>query len=192
MNEANLKTCTPQNKEEWREWLEKNHMSEKAVWVVYYKKSSGIPSISHSEAIDQALCFGWIDSKGQSIDKQRYRVCFTPRKPNSVWSRVNKEKVKKLIGQGLMREAGFASIETAKQNGSWTILDDVEALVIPEDLQAEFEKHPQAASHFHSQSKSNRKMMLQQLALAKRPETRRKRINEILASAQPPGKQEEI
>jgi uncharacterized protein YdeI (YjbR/CyaY-like superfamily) len=115
----------------WRKWLEENHLSKQAVWLVLYNKSSDKKSITWREAVDVALCFGWIDSKKIKIDNETSHQFFSKRKPNSTWSKINKEKVSELIESGLMTDAGYKSIETAKQNGSWAILDEVEALIIP-------------------------------------------------------------
>lgn len=168
----------------WRKWLEKNHLSKQAVWVVFYTKSSSKPSISWSEAVDVALCFGWIDSKKIKIDEETSRQYFSRRKPNSTWSKINKEKVQKLIDNGLMTQAGYECIETAKQNGTWTILDEVEDLIIPHDLEKAFKKHKGSKAYFLSLSKSGKKMILHWVVLAKRPETRQKRIAEIVERAE--------
>ena len=143
-----------------------------------------MPTLSWSEAVDEALCFGWIDSTAKPIDAEKYRQFFCKRKPNSVWSKVNKEKVKRLTTDGRIMQAGFESIEKAKQNGSWTILDDVEELLIPKDLDAAFDSQMGSKDFFLSLSKSVKKMILQWLVLAKLPETRQKRINEIAECAE--------
>lgn len=174
----------PKSQTEWRNWLQENHITKQAVWLVYYKKKSNIESLTWSEAVDVALCFGWIDSKRISIDKETSHQFFSKRKPKSTWSKINKNKVEKLIEQGLMTEAGFKSIETAKQNGSWTILDDVEELLIPHDLEAEFIKKPTAKEFFLGLSKSSKKIILYWLVSAKSSETRQKRIAEIIDSAE--------
>ncbi|GGE96291.1 Uncharacterized conserved protein YdeI, YjbR/CyaY-like superfamily, DUF1801 family [Chishuiella changwenlii] len=168
----------------WREWLEKNHLSKQSVWVVFYSKKSEKNSITWSEAVDVALCFGWIDSKKIKIDEETSHQFFSKRKPKSTWSKVNKQKIQFLIESGLMKQAGLDSIEIAKQNGSWTILDEVEELIIPTDLEKAFEKHKDSKTYFLSLSKSVRKMMLASLVLAKRPETRQKRIEEIIKRVQ--------
>lgn len=178
-----IKTYHPKTKTDWRLWLEKNHQSEQSVWLVYYTKKSNKPTISWSDAVDVALCFGWIDSKKVKIDEETSHQFFSKRKPKSTWSKINKAKVKKLTEQGLMTEEGYRSIETAKQNGSWTILDEVEELIIPEDLEQMFLKHPGSKDFFLTVSKSVRKMMLQWIVLSKRPETRQKRIVEIVDNA---------
>ncbi len=164
---------------EWRKWLRKNHLSKQSVWLVLYTKSSGKPSVTWSEAVNVALCFGWIDSKKIRIDKETSHQFFSKRKPKSTWSKINKEKVQILIDGGLMTQAGYESIETAKQNGSWTILDEVEELIIPKDLEKAFRKHKGAKGYFMGLSRTTRKMILQWLVLARRPETRQKRIDEI-------------
>ena len=174
----------PKNLTAWRKWLEKNHIAERAVWVVFHSKKSALESITWSEAVDVALCFGWIDSKKVKIDEETAHQFFSKRKPKSTWSKINKTKVEKLIEQGLMTEAGRRSIETAKQNDSWTILDEVEELIIPADLEAELANKPNSKDFFLSLSKSVRKIILAWLVFAKTTETRQKRINEIVESAQ--------
>lgn len=121
----------PTSQSEWREWLQENHVSKQAVWVVFYNKNSSKPSISWSEAVDVALCFGWIDSKKIAVDKESSHQFFSKRKPKGTWSKINKQKVEKFIAEGLMSELGLSVIENAKQNGSWTILDEVEELIVP-------------------------------------------------------------
>lgn len=169
----------PLTKADWRNWLEDNHLSKKSVWLVFYVKSSGKPSISWREAVDMALCFGWIDSKKVKIYAERSHQFFSKRKPKSTWSKINKEKVKELMEMGLMAEAGLAAIEIAKQNGSWTSLDTVEELIIPADLELAFEKQRGSRDYFVGLSKSMRKMMLYWIESARRPETRQKRIDEL-------------
>lgn len=169
----------PANQAAWRAWLEEHHLSKQSVWVVFYAKSSNKPSISWSEAVEEALCFGWIDSKKIKIDAETSHQFFSKRKPKSTWSRINKEKVEGLLKKGLMKQAGLDCIAVAKQNGSWTILDEVEELTIPKDLEKAFKKHRGAKAWFLSLSKSIRKMMLTSLVLARRAETRQKRIDEM-------------
>lgn len=176
-------TYCPASRQEWRKWLEQHHISETSVWLVCYKKNTGKPSISWSDAVDEALCFGWIDSVRKSIDEEKFIQFFGKRKAKGTWSKVNKEKIVQLIETGQMRQAGLDAIETAKQNGSWNILDDVEELNIPKDLEKALKTHKGAQDFFLSLSKSVRKSMLQWLVLAKRPETRQKRIEEIASLA---------
>lgn len=181
MNEEEI--FYPSNITEWRQWLEENHDSKVAVWVVFYKKSSEKPTVRWSDTVDEALCFGWIDSKKVSIDHEKSHQFFSKRKAKSTWSKINKEKVLRLIDSGLMTQAGYESIEIAKQNGSWTILDSVEELIIPDDLERAFAANPGSREFFLSLSKSVRKMMLYWLVSAKRPETRQKRIEELVDNA---------
>ncbi len=179
MQKKEIETFYPTSGQEWRLWLKENHSSKQSVWLIYYKKKSTIPSLSWSEAVDEALCFGWIDSTVKSLGDDKFMQFFCIRKPNSVWSKINKGKVQRLIDEGLMTKAGYESIAIAKQNGSWTILDDVEELKIPKDLEKEFKTKKGSKDFFLSLSKSVRKAILQWLVLAKRPETRQKRIYEI-------------
>ncbi len=179
MQNKAIETFCPTSRQDWRQWLKENHDLKQSVWLVYYKKKSNISTVSYSDAVDEALCFGWIDSTLKSLDSERFMQFFCKRKPTSVWSKINKGKVQQLISNGLMTPAGLVSIEIAKQNGSWLILDDVEELKIPEDLAEEFKNKPGSKEYFLSLSNSIKKSILQWLVLAKRPETRRKRITEI-------------
>lgn len=174
----------PTNTNEWREWLVENQNTRQSVWLVYYNKASAKKSITWSEAVDVALCFGWIDSKKVKIDAETSHQFFSKRKPNSTWSKINKEKIEKLTAQGLMTQAGLACVEVAKQNGSWNILDEVEALIIPKDLEAAFANSPAAEAFFSNLSKSVKKILLSWLVLAKTTGTRQKRIAEIIESAE--------
>ena len=183
MPNKKIETYCPKSRTDWRKWLENNHKSKQSVWLVFFKLSTKVASVSWSEAVDEALCFGWIDSTKKTIDKERYMQYFSRRKPNSTWSKINKEKVDKFIQNKLMTKAGFDSIETAKQNGSWTTLDEVEALVIPEDLKEELEKYKGSMEYFDSLSKSVKKILLHWVVFAKRTETRQKRILEIAENA---------
>jgi uncharacterized protein YdeI (YjbR/CyaY-like superfamily) len=179
MTEKNIETICPQSRKQWRQWLQENHDKKQSVWLVYYKKKSNLPTLDWSEAVDEALCFGWIDSKKQSVDEEKYMQFFCRRKSNGTWSKVNKAKIQRLTEEGLMTQAGFNCIETAKLNGLWEILDEVEELIIPEDLDLEFQKRPGLKSYFLSLSMSDRRNILQWLVLAKRQQTRLKRIQEI-------------
>jgi uncharacterized protein YdeI (YjbR/CyaY-like superfamily) len=179
MTGKSIETICPESRQQWRQWLHENHDRKQSIWLIYYKKKSSMPTVNWSEAVDEALCFGWIDSKKQSIDEEKYMQFFCKRKSNSTWSKVNKVKIQRLAEAGLMAQAGFNSIETAKLNGSWAILDEVEELIIPEDLEQEFQKRPDSKKYFISLSMSDRKNILQWLVLAKRQQTRLKRIQEI-------------
>jgi uncharacterized protein YdeI (YjbR/CyaY-like superfamily) len=167
----------------FRKWLEQHHTKKPGIWLVYYKKNSGKPSISYAEAVKEALCFGWIDSKVNSIDDKRYMQVFTPRKAKSVWSALNKKYIAELQEKNLMTAAGLKCIEIAKQNGQWESLDKVEALEIPDDLAKRFEKNKIARSNFNTFSPSSRKVILQWIASAKHDETRQKRLEETVILA---------
>lgn len=179
----NDESFCPSNRQQWRTWLQENHLTKQSVWLIYYKKKSNTPTISYSEAVDEALCFGWIDSTRRSLGEDQFTQFFCKRKPKSVWSKVNKAKVVALTDAGLMKPAGLVCIERAKANGSWTILDEVEELIIPADLEQALETQPDAKTFFLNQPNSLRKQMLQWLMLAKRPETRLKRISLIADAA---------
>jgi len=183
MQDNEVRTFSPENRRHWRAWLQQHHIGEKSVWLVFYKNQSGISTITWSEAVDEALCFGWIDSVLRPLDENRFMRFFSPRKKASAWSKINKEKVLKLVEDGLMTKAGFESIEAAKQNGSWTLLDQVEALLIPQDLASALNEQPGAERYIEALSKSDKKAILQWVALAKRPETRSSRICEIVRCA---------
>ena len=182
--EQEIETFYPRNRQEWRSWLQDNHEKKQNIWLIYYKQKSKIPTVSYSDAVDEALCFGWIDSKAKSIDEVKFMQFFSKRKEKSVWSKINKEKIEMLISSGLMTPAGLAIIEKAKANGSWTILDEVEALIIPPDLEEAFSQKLNAKTYFQSLSRTDQRNILQWLVLAKRPETRQKRIDEIVDLAE--------
>lgn len=179
MSKKIIETYCPKSRADWRKWLKRNHQSKQSIWLVYFKLSTKVASVSWSEAVDEALCFGWIDSTKKTIDTERYMQYFSKRKPNSTWSKVNKEKIIKLIENNLMTKAGFDSIETAKQNGTWSLMDDVEKLILPEDLRIALNNNKSSMVFFQSQSKSIKKAMLHWVVIAKKIETRKKRIAEI-------------
>lgn len=183
MSTKDAVTYYPKNSNQWRKWLIKHHLNQDGVWVILYKKQANQPTISWSEAVEEALCFGWIDSIKKTLDAERSIQFFSKRKPKSTWSKINKQKVQTLIEGGKMMPSGFESIEIAKQNGSWNLLDDVEALVIPDDLAQTFARHKGSKEYFSGLSKSIKKMMLQWIVLAKQPTTRQKRIDEIAKHA---------
>ncbi|MBN9379902.1 MAG: YdeI/OmpD-associated family protein [Chitinophagaceae bacterium] len=179
MQQKDIETYCPVSRQDWRQWLKENHGLKQSVWLVCYKKKYNIPTIIWSEAVEEALCFGWIDSRRISLGDDRFMQFFCKRKVKSVWSKINKGKVQQLIDKGLMTTAGYESIKAAKLNGSWTILDNVEKLKVPGDLAKEFKRRPGSKDYFMGLSKSVRKSILQWLVLAKRPETRQKRVDEI-------------
>jgi uncharacterized protein YdeI (YjbR/CyaY-like superfamily) len=168
---------------DWRNWLIDNHLNSPGVWVVYYKKDSGQPSLTYDEAVSEALCFGWIDSIPRTLDTLSYRQLFSPRKARSGWSRPNKIRIDQLLTEGLMADAGQAKIDAAKADGSWEKLDDVENGIVPADLQAALDQNATASENFAGFSRSVRRGILEWLTNAKRPQTRAKRIDEIVAKA---------
>ena len=181
--DTQIEDFCPTDKADWRAWLEKQHDKQDAVWLIYYKKKSIRYNLSWSEAVDEALCFGWIDSTRRTLDEERFMQYFTPRKPKSTWSKINKDKVALLIQNNQMAPAGLKSIEIAKQNGSWSALDDVENLVMPDDLDLALNQHEGAMEFYQGQSKSMKKQLLYWVYSAKREATRKKRITEIAESA---------
>lgn len=183
MAERKIETFCPANRKEWRRWLQKNHQAKDSVWLVCFKNSANKPTISWAESVEEALCFGWIDSIRKTLDGESFTQFFSKRKPKSGWSKINKAKVELLIEKGLMAQAGHDSINRAKENGSWVILDEIEELSIPEDLEHAFESKTGSKDFFLSLSKSVKKAILQWVTLAKRPETRQKRIVELVELA---------
>ena len=183
MQAKERETFYPSSGKEWRKWLKENHQTKQSIWVLCYKQAAGIPTVSWSDLVDEALCFGWIDSTRVSLGDGKFIQFLTRRKPRSNWSKINKDKVARLIEEGRMTKAGYDSIETAKKNGSWTLLDKVEALTIPKELAAEFRLRPGSRKYFMGLSRSVKKMMLQWVAMAKRPETKLKRATEIAENA---------
>jgi uncharacterized protein YdeI (YjbR/CyaY-like superfamily) len=172
------------DRHEWRRWLEENHALVKKLWLIMYRKGSGTPSVHWSEAVDEALCFGWIDSKSIRRDAESSFLMFTRRNPKSKWSRINKEKVEKLLEAGRITPAGLAVIEAAKRNGAWNALDEVENLTLPPDLREALAASREAQVHFAAFPRSVKKVILEWILNAKRPETRQRRIRETVALAE--------
>ncbi|HUY76717.1 MAG TPA: YdeI/OmpD-associated family protein [Ktedonobacterales bacterium] len=171
------------DRHEWRAWLHAHHATATGVWLISYKKTSGQPSVPYAEAVEEALCFGWIDSRANTLDDQRHMQMFTPRKRKSPWSRLNKERVARLTEQGLMMEAGHAAVATAQQNGTWTASDAIEDLRVPDDLAQALATNEAAQRHFAAFSASATKQILRWIASARRAETRANRIAQIVAGA---------
>ncbi|MBO0354110.1 YdeI/OmpD-associated family protein [Muricauda ruestringensis] len=168
------------NDEEWRDWLHENHSSYSGIHLIFYKVEHHKESMRWEEAVKVALCYGWIDSTVRSLGDGKRKQYFCPRKPKSTWSKVNKDYIKDLLDNGLMHQSGLKAIEIAKENGSWTVLDDAENGVVPEDLQKAFKKRPNAHTNFQNFTVGQRKGYLMWLNQAKREETRNKRIKEII------------
>lgn len=167
----------------WRAWLEANHATAPGVWLVTWRARAGRPRLEYEDAIQEALCFGWVDSTAGAVDNLRGKLYFAPRKPRSPWAATNKARVERLIRDGLMTPAGLAVIEQAKANGYWTILDGMDRLEVPEDLAAALEAAPPAAANFGAWPPSVRKQWLGHVALAVRPETRAARIAKVAEHA---------
>lgn len=165
---------------DWYDWLKNNHQTSSGVFLIFYKIDTGIPSMRWEEAVKVALCFGWIDSTVKSLGDGKRRQYFCPRKPKSVWSKLNKNYIIDLEKEGLMHESGWKKIEAAKKDGSWTALDDVENLVVPKDLQKAFDNNKVAYKNYENFAPSYRKNYLYWVNQAKREETRNKRIEEII------------
>lgn len=175
------------SRQEWRAWLSENYASSQGVWVVTYKKSSsgaGAAYVSARDINEECLCFGWIDSKPGKIDEQRTALLCTPRRPGSGWSKVNKDRLKGLLERGLVLQPGRDVIERAKADGSWAALDEVDALMVPLDLQSALEALPPASKNFAAFPPSARRGILEWISNAKRPETRAERVSKTVALAQ--------
>ncbi len=177
------KQLRPRDRAAWRRWLERNHAKSTGVLLVLKKKSATGRGLMYEDALEEALCFGWIDSKVRSLDENHVLQLFSPRKINSAWSKRNKERVKKLASEGRMAPAGREAIQRAKTTGSWTALDSVEALEVPKDLAAALARNKKAAGNFEAFSPSAKKGYLYWINGAKRSETRAKRIRETVALA---------
>lgn len=179
-----FKLVRARDRKVWRKWLEKNHATAGGVWLEYYKKASGKQRLTIAEAVEEALCFGWIDSKAKPVDAERFKQTFTPRKPKSVWSKINKARVAKLTRAGLMTHAGLEKVNAAKRDGSWNRLDAVDLNALPKDFQDALEANPTAAKNFAAFSKSAKGMTLWWILSAKRVETREKRVRAAVGMAE--------
>ena len=178
-----VKTVQAKSREDWRNWLIRNHSNETSVWLVIFHKDSSRRSISYEEAVEEALCFGWIDSKPNKRDKESYYQFFAQRKPKSNWSKPNRERVERLINKGLMQPAGQKMIDLAKKTGTWTALIEVENLVVPADMQKLFNANESAFKNWEAFPPSTKRGILEWILNAKRPETREKRIKETVSLA---------
>jgi uncharacterized protein YdeI (YjbR/CyaY-like superfamily) len=166
---------------QWRAWLEKNHAKSEGVWLQFFKKDSGHKSITHAGALDEALCYGWIDGQANSFDEKSWLQKFTPRRAKSIWSKKNTENVQRLIQSGKMHKAGMAEIEAAKADGRWNkAYDSPKNMKMPEDFLKELSKNKKARTFFESLNRSNLYSIHWRLQTAKKPETRQKRMQMIL------------
>lgn len=168
---------------EWRAWLAKNGTKKEAVFLIIYHKDSPTPSIGYKESIEHALCYGWIDSKAIKRDPESFYLTFTKRNPKSKWSTVNKERAARMIAAGLMRPEGQAMIDLAKETGAWDALETAGSAVIPDDLQKAFDGNPIAFENFDRFAPSSKRLILEWILNAKRPETREKRITQSVEMA---------
>jgi len=173
----------PDSRAAWRAWLGAHHTETDHVWLVTRKKAAGGPALTYGEAVEEALCVGWVDSVPRTLDAERSMLYFARRKPRSGWSSPNKERVARLEATGLMRPAGQAAVEAAKATGSWTLLDDVEALVVPDDLAAALDGRDGARAHWDAFPPSARRGILEWIVQARRPETRARRVAETAEKA---------
>lgn len=171
-----------EGRDAWRSWLEANHAAARGVWLVMRRREarSGI----YEAAVEEALCFGWVDSTAGRVDEERGKLYFAPRKPTSGWAASNKARIERLIAEDRMSPAGLAAIERAKANGSWTLLDGSERLEVPPDLAAALDAQPRAAASFAAWPPFVRKQALAWIAQAKRPGTRSERIRKIAEAAE--------
>jgi uncharacterized protein YdeI (YjbR/CyaY-like superfamily) len=168
---------------QWRRWLAGHHDTSPGIWLVRYKQDSGRKHVTYDDVVDEALCFGWVDSRPRALDEERSQLLLTPRKPKSRWSAVNKDRVARLTREGLMQPSGIASVEAAKRNGSWDALDAVEQLVEPQDLAKALDKEPTARAEWDGFPRSTKRAILEWITSAKTPETRQRRISETVSEA---------
>lgn len=167
----------------WRRWLLRHHSRPQGTWLVSYKQGSGKATFDYNAAVEEALAFGWIDSKPRALDAERTMLWFAPRKPGTGWSAPNKRRVERLIASGRMTAAGQARVDAAKADGSWGKLDAVEALEIPADLATALRQHPPAATHFEAFPRSVKRGILEWITNARRATTRERRIHETATLA---------
>jgi uncharacterized protein YdeI (YjbR/CyaY-like superfamily) len=165
----------------WAAWLEEHHGSSPGVWLKIAKKGAGVPSVTYAEALEVALCYGWIDGQKRAHDDRAFLQRFTPRRPRSVWSKVNREKVEALLRAGAMRPAGLEAVEAAKRDGRWdAAYDPASTAEVPADLAAELERRPAARAFFESLDRANRYAVLWRIQTARRPETRARRLQQLV------------
>lgn len=162
----------------WRQWLQKHHTRTQGLWLITYKKASGKPRMAYEAAVEEALCFGWIDSKVNKLDHERSMLWMAPRKAKTGWSKPNKERVERLIESGLIMPAGLAKIHVAKKDGSWNALDAVEALTVPPDLRQALAAYVHARKHFDAFPRSVKRGILEWILNAKKAQTRARRVEE--------------
>lgn len=175
-----LKKVQPKSRAAWREWLDEHHASSQGIWLVFAKKRTGLPTLSYEDAVQEALCFGWIDSLMKSIDDRFHMQMFTPRKPKSAWSATNKARLAKLMKAGAMTPAGLAAVAEAKKSGSWSTYAEVDKLTIPPELKRAFDANPDAKKNWPTYTPSAQRSFLHMVNNAKRPETREKHAQRVV------------
>ena len=168
---------------EWRAWLQEHHLSSTAVWLVSWKKHTGRPAVSYDDAVIQALAFGWVDSRPAKLDDARTMLYFTPRRPGSAWSRPNKVRIAELERTGGLSEQGRRMVAAARADGSWSVLDEVEDLVVPPDLAAAFDRHPGSFEHWEAFPRSAKRGILEWIVQARTDATRDRRTEQTAALA---------
>ena len=179
----NQQTFYAKSRKEWRKWLDKNHQSEKSVWLIIYNKVAEVPGVSYTEAVEEALCYGWIDSKANKRDEQSHYQYFSKRNPKSKWSAINKVRIKKLLEQNLMAPAGLEMVTLAKETGTWAALEDADNIILPAELKKAFVQNKGAKANWDKFSRSSKRIILEWILDAKREETRAKRIDETAVLA---------
>jgi len=178
-----IKAFYARTRKPWRKWLEINHDKEKSVWLIIHHKASKTPSVYYDEAVEEALCFGWIDSKGNKRNDESFYLYFAKRKPKSNWSRINRLRAKKMIQAELMTPSGQVMIDLAKRTGTWTALNRIEGSKLPEDLQRRFNKNKTALKNFNAFPPSSKRIILGWILNAKKKETREQRVNQTVLLA---------
>ena len=179
-----MNTETPENsiqcetRGQWRTWLSQHHGRNEGVWLITFKKDSSRPSVGYDASVEEALCFGWVDSRKRALDEDRSMLWFAPRRKGSGWSRSNKERIAKLIDADMMHEAGLAKVQFAKSDGTWNALDAVENLAVPRDLAEAFATHQGSAQNFEAFPRWVKRAILEWISTAKRTATRQRRIEE--------------
>ncbi|HEY1229832.1 MAG TPA: YdeI/OmpD-associated family protein [Ramlibacter sp.] len=181
-SQSQSEPCRFATQRAFESWLRKNHASSDGIWLLIAKPGAGEPTVTYSQAVEAALCFGWIDGQKKALDGQHWLQRFTPRRANSVWSKTNRAKAEALVQSGRMQPSGLAQIERAKANGRWeTAYDGARTAVVPPDLQAALDAQPEARTFFDGLNAANRYAVLWRVQTAKRPETRARRIDTLVA-----------
>ena len=181
MPNDNLQVISFESQSHWEKWLAENHMQQDGIWLRIFKKDSGEASVTYAEALDEALCYGWIDGQKNKYDERSWLQKFTPRRKKSIWSKINTQHVQRLIEAGKMKPGGFKEIEAAREDGRWQqAYDSHKSMTLPEDFLRRLEKDPKAQGFFEALNKTNKYAIAFRLQTAKKPETREKRMKEIL------------